>query len=77
MTIEMREPYSIDREQIAQMVAAHLSGFKDAKADISDYVLADAFIASIDKSVEVDSPAQELIKKTSYLASMVFDGTDR
>ena len=77
MTIETREPYSIDREQVAQMVASHRYGFKDTKADASDYALVDAFIETIDKSVEVDSPAQELLKMTSYLASMVFDGTER
>ena len=74
MTIEKREPYSIDREQVAQMVAAHISGLKDAKPEASDYEHADNFIKTLDSEGE-DSSAFELFKATSYLASMVFDGS--
>ena len=74
MSIAPQEAYSIDRDVLAQMVAAHISGLKDAKPEASDYAHADNIIKTLDSEGE-DMSAFELFKAASYLASMVFDGS--
>lgn len=38
------EPYSIDRDKLAQMVAAHTSGLADAIAEQQDFDIADGML---------------------------------
>ena len=45
------EPYSIPRDTLAQMIAAHISGIADANPDNGDYDLADRFIRDIENSL--------------------------
>jgi hypothetical protein len=44
-------PYSIDREELAAMIASHVSGFSDAIPEQFDYDLADRFIAEIEQAL--------------------------
>lgn len=44
-------PYSIDRLQLAQMVAAHTSGLSDAIAEQDDLVMADEMLALLEASL--------------------------
>lgn len=41
-------PYSIDRDELAQMVAAHTSGVADALPEQDDYDIADKFVKELD-----------------------------
>lgn len=45
-----REPYSIDRDELAHMIACHTSGLHDAIAEQDDYDIADKFIKELDDS---------------------------
>lgn len=44
-----REPYSIDRDDLAKMVAAHTSGLSDAIPEQDDYDTADDILIRLDK----------------------------
>lgn len=47
-----REPYSIDRDHLAQMVAAHTSGLTGAVAEQDDYDTADDILLLLKKRSE-------------------------
>lgn len=48
----VNEPYSIDREELARLVASHMCGFRDAEPEQDDYDTADDILLLLRKKAE-------------------------
>lgn len=51
VSLRQTEAYQIDREELAKMVAAHISGIKDAIPEQADYDNADGMIAFLEEAI--------------------------